>query len=163
IQPDQEIRVETSYAQLARVEGAGWSLRIPLTTAPRYVRGDELASRHAQGQPLALLRDPGHRFALDIMVRGASTVESRTHELATSEEGGAVRARLRGGETIPDRDCVLTWRPRQEARAAALQVFLADDPESGQAYFLALVSPPSALDVARISPREAILLVDHSG
>jgi hypothetical protein len=26
IQPDQEIRVETSYAQLARVEGAGWSL-----------------------------------------------------------------------------------------------------------------------------------------
>src|SRR5262249_38970269 len=156
-------RVETSYAQLARVEGAGWSLRIPLTTAPRYVRSDELASRHAAGQPLALLRDPGHRFALDLVVRGASTVESSTHQLVTSEEDGAVRARLREGETIPDRDCVLTWRPRQEASAAALQVFLADDPESGQAYFLALVSPPSAVDVARSSPREAILLVDHSG
>ncbi len=162
IQPDQEIRVETSYAQLARVEGAGWSLRIPLTTAPRYVRGDEIASRHAQGQPLALLRDPGHRFALDLVVRGASTVESRTHQLATTEEDGAVRARLRDGETIPDRDCVLTWRPRQEARAAALQAFLSDDPESGQAYFLALVSPPSAADVARSAPREAVLLVDHS-
>jgi Ca-activated chloride channel homolog len=163
LQPDQEIRVETRYVQLARVEGAGWSLRIPLTTAPRYVRGDELASRHAQGQPLALLRDPGHRFALDIVVRGASTVESGTHQLATSEENGAVRARLRDGETIPDRDCVLTWIPRQEARGAALQVFLADDPESGQAYFLALVSPPSPRDAAPSRPREAILLVDHSG
>src|SRR5262245_27678878 len=163
IQPDQEIRVETSYAQLARVEGAGWSLRIPLTTAPRYARSDEITSRHAQGQPLALLRDPAHRFALDIVVHGASTVESSTHQLATSEENGAVRARLRDGETIPDRDCVLTWKPRQEAGTAALQVFLADDPESGQAYFLALVSPPSARDAARSAPREAILLVDHSG
>ncbi len=163
IQPNQEIKVETHYVQLARAEGAGWSLRVPLTTAPRYVRGDELASRHAQGQPLALLRDPGHRFALDIAVRGASIVESRTHELATSEEDGAVRARLRDGETIPDRDCVLAWRSRQEASAAALQVFLADDPESGQAYFLALVSPPSARDATRSWPREAILLVDHSG
>src|SRR5262245_27112343 len=93
IQPDQEIKVETRYIQLARPEGGGWSLRIPLTTAPRYVRGNELASRHAQGQPLALLRDPEHRFVLDIIVCGASTVESRTHELATSEENGAVRAR----------------------------------------------------------------------
>src|SRR5262245_35232655 len=163
IQPDQEIEVETYYVQLARVEGVGWSLRIPLTTAPRYVRGDELASRHAQGQPLALLRDPGHRFALDIIVHGASTVESGTHQLAASEENGAVRARLRDGETIPDRDCVLTWKPPQEASAAALQVFLSDDPESGQAYFLALVSPPSERDIARNWPREAILLVDHSG
>ncbi|MGH9935544.1 MAG: VIT domain-containing protein [Blastocatellia bacterium] len=163
IQPDQEIRVETSYTQLARAEGAGWSLRIPLTTAPRYVRDDEAASRHAQGQPLALLRDPGHRFALDLVARGAATVESGTHQLTTSEEDGGVRARLRDGEIIPDRDCVLTWRPRQEASAAALQVFLSDDPESGQAYFLALVSPPSARDVARSAPREAILLVDHSG
>ncbi|HEY7180987.1 MAG TPA: VIT and VWA domain-containing protein, partial [Blastocatellia bacterium] len=163
VRPDQEIKVETRYAQLARAEGGGWSLRIPLTTASRYVRGDELTSRHAQGQPLALLRDPGHRFALDIVLRGASAVESSTHQLATAEEGGAVRARLRDGETIPDRDCVLVWRPREEARAAALQVFLADDPESGQAYFLALVSPPSEREPARSAPREAILLVDHSG
>jgi Ca-activated chloride channel homolog len=163
IQPDQEIKVETSYAQLARADGAGWSLRIPLTTAPRYVRGDELDSRHAQGQPLALLRDPGHRFALDIIVHGASEVESGTHHLATSEENGAARVRLRDGETVPDRDCLLTWRPRREADAAALQVFLADDPESGQVYFLALVSPQSARDGRQSSTREAILLVDHSG
>src|SRR5262249_47470388 len=70
IVPDQDVVVETDYVQLARAEGAGWSLRIPLTTSPRYVRSDELHSRHAQGQPLALLRDPGHRFSLDVTVVG---------------------------------------------------------------------------------------------
>ncbi len=93
LQPDQEISVEISYAQLARPEGVGWTLRIPLTTAPRYVREDEAGSRHADGQPLAMLRDPGHRFALDLLVRGADEVESVTHELAISEEqNGAARA-----------------------------------------------------------------------
>src|SRR5262249_31570235 len=56
ISPDQEVAVETSYVQLARAEGAGWLLRVPLTTSPRYVRSDETTSRHAQGQPLMLLR-----------------------------------------------------------------------------------------------------------
>src|SRR4051812_3601705 len=32
LKPDQEVTVETSFVQLARPEGAGWSLRIPLTT-----------------------------------------------------------------------------------------------------------------------------------
>src|SRR5262245_21017932 len=36
IQPDQKIKVETHYVQVPRPEGAGWSLRIPLTTAPHY-------------------------------------------------------------------------------------------------------------------------------
>ncbi|MGE0132999.1 MAG: VIT domain-containing protein [Blastocatellales bacterium] len=163
IQPDQEIEVETCYAQLARAEGSGWSLRIPLTTAPRYARGDEIASRHAEGQPLALLRDPGHRFSLDLIVRGAALVESGTHQLTASEEDGGVRVRLRDGEVVPDRDCVLMWRAKQEARRPALQVFVQDDPDSGQAYFLALVSPPSDSEAMRRAPREAILLVDHSG
>lgn len=36
LQPDQEVVVETHYLQLARVEGANWTLRLPLTTPPRY-------------------------------------------------------------------------------------------------------------------------------
>jgi Ca-activated chloride channel family protein len=62
LKPDQEVMVLTSYVQLAHPQGAGWSLRVPLTTSPRYVRSDELTSRHAQGQPLALLRDPGLQY-----------------------------------------------------------------------------------------------------
>jgi Ca-activated chloride channel family protein len=77
IHPDEDVTVETAYVQRARSEGTGWSLRIPLTTAPRYVREDESGSRHAEGPPLLLLRDPGHRFALDLTVRGAGAVPPR--------------------------------------------------------------------------------------
>ncbi len=162
IQPDQEVTVETSYLQLARAEGAGWSLRIPLTTSPRYVRSDESTSRHAQGQPLALLRDPGHRFALDLTLRGAGAVESNTHSLNTTQDGDGVRVTLRDGEVIPDRDCVVHWRPQQAEQSPTLQAWLQDDPDSAQIYFLAMVAPPSSRSGDR-ALREAILLVDHSG
>lgn len=163
IQPDQDVRVETSYVQLARAEGEGWSLRVPLTTAPRYVRSDEATSRQAHGQPLLLLRDPGHRFSLDLTVFGAASVSSETHELKLSEVDGAMRVQLSQGEVIPDRDCVLSWRPRQEEQRPSLGVMLHEVPSSDWVYFLALVAPPARPDPELAVPREVILLLDHSG
>ncbi|MBI3989468.1 MAG: VWA domain-containing protein [candidate division NC10 bacterium] len=163
IQPDQDVTVETSYVQLARADGPGWSLRIPLTTAPRYVRSDESASRHAQGQPLGLLRDPGHRFSLDVTLPAAGWVESPTHRLDVTPEGNGLRVRLQDGEVLPDRDCVLSWRPQQDQDRPSLHVWLHNDQGSGQVYFLALVAPPAAHDPEWGIPREVILLVDHSG
>ncbi len=163
IQPDEDVTVETSYVQLARAERDAWSLRVPLTTAPRYVRSDELTSRPAHGQPLLMLRDPGHRFVLEVTIRGADSVGSDTHELEVSEEGDELRVRLRDGEVIPDRDCVLSWRPHQEEDRPALQVMLHDDAASGLVYFLALVAPPVSQQPGQGVPREVILLVDHSG
>ena len=161
IQAGQDVTVETCYVQLARAEAAGWLLRVPLTTSPRYVRGDEISSRHAQGQPLALLCDPGHRFALDISVRGADQVASSTHPLEVTREGDCRRVRLKAGEVVPDRDCVLTWRPPQEDRPA-LQVWLHGDGVD-HAYFLALIAPPATHDRGKGVSREVVLLVDHSG
>jgi Ca-activated chloride channel family protein len=163
LQPDQEVTVETFYLQLARPEGSGWSLRVPLTTSPRYVRSDERTSRHAQGQPLMLLRDPGHRFALDIQVRAASAVTSATHALQVTEAGNAARVRLKEGEVLPDRDCLLAWHSRRERDRPALQVLTHADENAEEVYFLALLAPPAQPDYRRAVPREVILLVDHSG
>jgi Ca-activated chloride channel homolog len=163
IRPDEEVAVETAFVLMARPEGEGWSLRLPLTTAPRYVRSDEAGSRQAEGQPLGLLRDPGHRFALDVVVRGVDAVESPTHALEVSREGDSRRVRLRDGEVIPDRDCVLAWRPARELDGPTLRVFTHDDPGSGRVYFLAMAAPPATHDRGRGVPREVVLLVDHSG
>jgi len=168
IQPDQDVTVETFYVQLARAEGCGWSLRIPLTTAPRYARSDEFTSRHARGQPLLLLRDPGHGFALDVIFRGVGEVKSATHQLnvnyrSETEDGDCVCVQLRDGEVIPDRDCVLSWLPQQNQSHPALQVIVHDDRASGQVYFLAFVAPPAVHLPGSGVPREVVLLVDHSG
>jgi Ca-activated chloride channel homolog len=109
LRPDQDITVETAYCQLAYADGSGWSLRVPLTTSPRYVRQDESTGRPAEGQPLLVLRDPGHRFALNVSFAGAATVESDTHDLLLAQEGQCLRVRLRAGEVTPDWDCVLCW------------------------------------------------------
>jgi Ca-activated chloride channel family protein len=44
IRPDEEGIVETSYIRLAQAEAGGWWLRVPLTTAPTYLRRDEITS-----------------------------------------------------------------------------------------------------------------------
>lgn len=168
IQPDQDIVVETRFVQLARVEGAAWTLRIPLTTPPRYVRADELNSRGAQGQPLALLRDPGHRFVLDLTVHGAATITSSTHLLAITHAGNEQRVQLQAGEVLPDRDCVIAWTPTQAETQPVLSVFCHTDHSvtahsADWLYFLAQVAPPSLPPPGNGVPREVILLVDHSG
>lgn len=161
LQPDQEIRVETTYVQLARVEGLDWTLRVPLTTSPRYVRQDEVGSRHAAGQPLLLLRDPGHRFQLDLLLQGAGAVQSPTHRLEVTPGDDGLRARLQEGEVIPDRDCLLRWRPPLEEARPGLRLLLHHEAGADQVYFLALVTPPAR--PGRRVPREVVLLVDHSG
>jgi Ca-activated chloride channel family protein len=165
IRPDEDVVVQTDYVQVARAQAdqAGWQLRVPLTTAPRYVREDELGARHASGQPLALLRDPGHRFALDLCLQDAEEVASPTHDLdvRTDGNGDARRVRLRDGEVVPDRDLVLSWGPQQASAVPTLSVHLHQDDE--HTYFLGLVAPPSAPHPSAGAAREVILLVDHSG
>lgn len=172
IQPDQEIVVETHYIQLAHSEGPRWTLRIPLTTAPRYVRADERGAPPAQGQPLALFRDPGHRFLLDLHLRGGEDVTSPTHELAVTRHDSDTRVQLRQGEVIPDRDCLLSWRAQQAEEQPHLALFYqcangqtasnSGSTTDEQLYFLVQVAPPRRPSGAPL-PREIILLVDHSG
>ena len=161
--PDQPIVVATSYAQLVPPTAEGWSIRLPLTTAPRYVREDEAGSRAAEGQPLAVLHDPGHRFSLDLLVRAAGAIDSPTHPLAITKEEGGQRVALRDGATPPDRDCVIAWRPQQEVARPTLGVLTQDDGTAGQTYFLATLAPPATPAPDEVRAREAILLVDHSG
>jgi len=163
LQPDQEVVVETTCVVLAEPEGhsgPGWRLRLPLTTAPRYSRADE-RGQAAHAAPLAVYRDPGHRFALDLLT-AYGRITSTTHALRDAAEDGHTRVRLAAGELLPDRDCVLTWRPLQAQNRPVLDV-LAEPDGAGRITFMALVAPPSVPQAGPRPPLEAILLVDHSG
>jgi Ca-activated chloride channel homolog len=163
LQPDQEIVIETRYVQLVRAEGEGWALRIPLTLAPRYARRDELAERAAQGQPLAIVRNPRHRFRLDLSIHGAGDITSPTHPLTIEQQHGVDRVTLAAGAVIPDRDCLITWRAAAVAAQPLLTAFSYHDPAAGYLYFVAQVAPPAMHMRGQGVAREIILLVDHSG
>jgi Ca-activated chloride channel homolog len=155
ILPDQEVQVITQYAQLARAEeNSQWSLRLPLTTAPRYVRQDEVGTTQANANPLLTMRDPGHRFFLDLTLQGASSASCTTHHptLTVREDG----LNLRLDSVLPNQDCVVHWRAAAPEAQVGLSVFT-----HGTSY-LAQVAPPLTASNTGL-PREVIVLVDHSG
>ena len=102
VRPGEPVTVVTRYVQSAQVDGLGWSLRTPLTLAPRYVRQDEAQGRAPEQLPLGVLRDPGHRFALDVTVMGAESVASPTHEVTATAGAAGIQVRLAAGEVMPD-------------------------------------------------------------
>src|SRR5262249_23623611 len=149
--------------QRPRAGGRGGPRRTPLPAPRGPPRPAGPAPPPAAGQPLGLPRDPGHRFALDLAVRGADAVESPTHPLELIREGDRRRVRLRDGEVLPHRDCVLTWRVAQGRDRPALPVLVHDDAAPRHAHLLAPVAPPAAPAPGRGVPREVVVLVDHSG
>lgn len=154
IAPDEDVIIRTTYVQTGEPTGPGFSFRIPLTTPPRYLRGDERLSRSASAQPLAVLRDPGHRFSMEVTAPGTGTVSSTSHSLTKRDD----HYLLESGDVIPDRDCVLIWNPFQDTHSPSLQI-LTDNPT--HPHFLALITPPK--QTGAVYPRELIFLVDHSG
>lgn len=154
IAPDEDVVVCTRYLQIGEPDGIGFIFRVPLTTAPRYVRGDERGSRSAQAQPLAVMRDPGHRFSMEVSSYGEGLLTSTTHSLTHEAQVW----RFTSGDILPDRDCTLVWNPIQDRDHPSLQVF-SDVPS--HPHFLALVTPPQ--QPRRSYPRELTILVDHSG
>ncbi len=168
IQPDESVIIETSFVQLARADGLRWMLRVPLTTAPRFVREDELASAFAKGQPLALLRDPGHRFSMQLRliandIGELASIESPTHDLAIEQDAEGRIVKLAAESVLPDRDFVLAWQIAQSPQAPTMAVYSHNVIEDEPIYFLAALDPPSEVHDGEGLPREVLLLVDHSG
>ena len=76
----------------------------------------------------------------------AESAASPTHTLDVDSSEGRLRIRLRDGDVLPDRDCVLVWQPRREADRPTLQMLRHDDPSGAASHFLALVVPAGVRD-----------------
>ncbi|MBD3229935.1 MAG: VWA domain-containing protein [Candidatus Lokiarchaeota archaeon] len=152
IHPDEIVKIDTHYVQILRPINGGYEFRLPLTTFPRYVRDDEFQSRHARGQPLALLRDPQHRFSMDIEVYGADKIDSKSFEINRNEENITI------SDVIPNRDLILNLTVSKKEHPT-IQLITHDDED--YIYFGVLATPPETTDkVKMLSFVEAI---DHSG
>ena len=150
--PDVRLEVKTFFIQASVSEKNGFSFRIPLTSSPRFVRCDETGSRQAQGNPLAVVVDPIHRFSVQISVHGG-TLESPSHPLSLLD-GSYV---LLAGDVIPDRDFQVLYVPEIKDESYSARVFTSSGSEPS---LLALITAPRT---AKRIPLDIIVLVDHSG
>ena len=161
IPPDTDVRVITEFILLAKPEGKGWSMRMPLTIGPRFVRQDEdHPGIHAQ--PLLPSLDPHHRFSLELALFPAGPVKSPSHTLESTEEGDRTTIRLKVGSVIPDRDLLLSWTAKTSIRDCHITTWIENDDDPDEEFFITLISPPEMPAISSI-PREIILILDCSG
>lgn len=127
--------------------------------APRFVRSDE-GGRHAQGNPLATALDPGHRFRLHITGYGWDDIHSSSHDVSVYWEENEATVTLMKEEEIANRDLILRYKPIT-LKDGYLNFYTYDD--NDWRYFLALIKAPQDRADLLPSPREVVLLIDHSG
>ncbi len=167
IRPDEEVTVATTYVQMATPISGGWSLRIPLTTAPRYVRQDEKGTPQSQGNPFKVFRDPGHTFSVNLEFHEPCSITSPTHDILRPKgEGNLQYLTLARGAEIPDRDLVVQWFPTPSSKEnpVSFRVYEYFPPGSHRGWFFGLLTPrKSELEAQETLSQEIILLVDHSG
>jgi Mg-chelatase subunit ChlD len=143
---------------LPRPEADGSAvLRIPLTAAPRYTRGDEDPAAW-ESSPAGSAAQVPFGVRLELQLSGDAEISSTSHALDVVPDGDRRMVRF-GGEVTPDRDLVLVVRPRGSTEARGLVVL--GETRDGRTPWLAQVVAPERASM-RI-PRSLVLLVDRSG
>jgi Ca-activated chloride channel homolog len=176
VAPRDTIEVELQYVQQLRYDAGTFSVRLPMTVAPRYMPGASpgtdagVRAAAAQHESAVRLTHPvlhadhearalaGVRVHVDAGFELAA-LESPYHEIVVTRDGAAHVVELAAGKVPMDRDFELRWRPATGARAAAAVYTEIVD---GETYALLLLLPPER-QAAAVQPRETIFVIDTSG
>lgn len=160
--PGEELVCELELDQLLTWEGQGWTLRFPLTVAPRYLGADgrvpdaeRLAVDVAQGPTPPRLRLVAH--IADVLTGPVSSpshaIVQRDRQVGLFDEGG-----------VPlDRDLVLRWPVAAPGPGLSLALARAGAERAVSSVSAGLLSlvPPTVPGPAL--PRDLVLLLDTSG
>ena len=173
IGPGEEITIRIEYQELLRGKGGVYSLRFPLTTAPRSTLGPNLRHVKLDGRagvpgpnPRAGGRESEKNNLVSLQVRLDSgfplgRVSSATHEIALRRPDDETAFLALSQVTArPDRDFELTWAPKDMAVPLA-SAFQEQIGENG--YVLAMLTPPETGAAPASPSREVIFAIDTSG
>jgi Ca-activated chloride channel family protein len=153
----EDVVVTIEYQQTVDYRDGIFSVRFPMTIAPRYKDVDQVAP------PTISAPDRLNRIKLDVDLDSGFSlreVTSNYHEVDTTVISGSHRTlKLRGDSVVADRDFELVWRPDlgNEPKSA-----LFTESSKDGTYALIMLMPPKASEGARL-PKESIFVIDTSG
>lgn len=184
IPPGETVAIEFEYQHDLAWQDGGFSLRLPLVVAPRYIPGAPMPGR-AQGfsahgwardtdqvpdasqitpPVVASADDDLNPVTINVDLNAGldlAEVVSASHRIdVVRQSHGRYRVGLARGKAPADRDFVLSWRPllaQQPSAALFTEVW------EGRHYSLLMVMPPQAAALPRHVGRELVLVVDTSG
>jgi Ca-activated chloride channel family protein len=152
-----DVVVTIEYQQTVDYRDGIFSVRFPMTVAPRYKDVNQIAP------PTISAPDRLNRIKLDVDLDSGFSlreVTSNYHEVDTTVISGSHRTlKLRGESVVADRDFELVWRPDlgNEPKSA-----LFTESSKDGTYALIMLMPPKASEGARL-PKESIFVIDTSG
>lgn len=176
LEPGAAIDVKLRYFHTLAYGSDGYEFVFPMVVGPRYNPpgwSDGVGAVTVDGggdahQPVVVPYSPDavtppNRVAVQVDLDAGlalADVQSPSHAIDVERRGATgATVRLTGGETVPDRDFVLRFRPGGEGNRACL--FTGSDATGG--YLTMLVQPPDALRDLPRQPLELVFLLDVSG
>jgi len=189
IGPGEQIVVEIQYQERVAIDAGIYSMRFPMVVGPRYIPGDAVslvADRPSSGgargggsaddatrvpdasriTPPVLHPDQGKINPVTLSIDFApgfpvERVTSLYHPIVATDADGSKTITLAEGDAPADRDFVLEWAPKPNAKPATS---LFAEQRGTDVYLFAMLTPPTAEPAeAKRLPRDVVFVIDTSG
>jgi Ca-activated chloride channel family protein len=168
LEPSATVEVTLRYAQRLDYDAGRYTLAFPMVAGPRYVPaaapGSKAAADAAAVQPVTLpvgLRS-AHDISLEVELDAGVAIESvasSSHQIAiTRPSSSRATIRLGAGDTIPNKDFILTYQVAGTVPKLALLAHR----DGGTGSFMLVAQPPENPAPAQITPRELVFVLDTS-
>ncbi len=163
IKEGSSIRVKIRYTEVLEYEGGSYEFVFPVVVGPRYNPTSLPESERIDLQYLEPGERTGHDISLEVHLNAGIPVKditSPSHEInisKTNEKEALIS--IKEEDKIPNKDFVLNYKVAGENPECAVISTVTDD--SG--YFTLIVHPKAVTEVAEITPKEMVFLLDRSG
>jgi Ca-activated chloride channel family protein len=154
----EDVVVTIEYQQIVDYRDGAFSVRFPMTVAPRYKDADQVSP------PTISAPQRLNRISIDVDLDSGFSLREATsnyHQTVTTVLSGSHwNLALRAGSVVADRDFELVWRP--DLGNEPKSVLFTESPAGGGTYALVMLMPPQQSQSVRL-PRESIFVIDTSG
>ena len=164
ILPGQEIRVEISLTQPLVYRAGAYEWEFPTVVGPRYVTPKTPDAEKITPPITPENTRAGHDLTMQVHLQSAivlGEISSALHPIVVDRSGEReANIALKEGATLPNRDFVLRFAPRDNALQTGL-VTRSDG--KGGGWFQLVVQPPTQAATAQIARKEMVFVIDQTG
>ncbi|MGH8492902.1 MAG: VIT domain-containing protein [Moraxellaceae bacterium] len=165
ILPGDDVRVEMHYTELLVPQDGKYQFVFPTVVGPRYAGSAEKKGVSEAWTAMPFLKaeqEASSAFDLKLNLSSPVAVQevwSDSHRIAVKKEKGGMAIALADARNANNRDFILDFRLNGESIESGLMLFRGQD----ENFFLAMLAPPKAVPLQKITPREYVFIMDISG
>lgn len=164
IVPGQKISVQISFTQPIVYRAGKYEWEFPTVVGPRYVTPKTPDADKITPPITPKGTKAGHDLTMNVHLESAvplGEVTSALHPIVVKKEGEQeATISLQEGATLPNKDFVLRFAPRDNALQTGL---LLRSDGNGGGWFQLVMQPPAQAPKAQVVPKEMVFVIDQTG